>query len=44
MVISVVFIGRLLAVRWDIETRPAADLSDRVWSYWSRPKGGGSDG
>ncbi len=39
VVIALVFAGRLLAVRLDLETRPAADLSDRVWSFWDRRKG-----
>ncbi|MEI2785147.1 MAG: TRIC cation channel family protein [Candidatus Nanopelagicales bacterium] len=39
VVIAVVFAGRLVAVRLDLETRPAADLSDRVWSFWDRRKG-----
>ena len=39
VVIALVFAGRLLAVRLDLETRPAADLSDRVWSCWDRRKG-----
>lgn len=36
LVILVVFAIRIVAVRWDWETRPADDLSDRMWSYWSR--------
>lgn len=39
VVIALVFAGRLVAVRLDLETRPAADLSDRVWSFWDRRKG-----
>lgn len=35
-VIALVFLGRLVALRWDIETTPAADLSDRAWSFWHR--------
>lgn len=40
VVILAVFVTRILAVMWDIETRPAQDLSDRVWSYWSRGSAG----
>ena len=36
LVIALVFISRIVAVRWDIETAPADDLSDRVWSFWNR--------
>jgi uncharacterized membrane protein YeiH len=34
-VIAFFFIARIVAIARDIETRPAADLSDRVWSFWS---------
>lgn len=37
VVIGAVFAGRIMALLWDVRTQPAADLSDRVWSYWSRP-------
>jgi uncharacterized membrane protein YeiH len=40
VVILAVFVTRILALMWDIETRPAQDLSDRVWSYWSRGSAG----
>jgi uncharacterized membrane protein YeiH len=36
LVIVLVFATRILAVVRDLETRPAADLSNRVWSYWGR--------
>lgn len=35
-VILIVFATRLVAVAWDLETTAAADMSDRMWSYWSR--------
>lgn len=38
IVIAAMFLGRLIAVRWDLETKPAADLSDQVWSFWSQRK------
>lgn len=36
LVIVLVFLGRIVALRWDIETSPAADLSDRAWAFWER--------
>jgi hypothetical protein len=41
IVILAVFATRIAAVLWDLETRPADDLSDRMWSYWSRRTGSG---
>ncbi len=35
LVILTVFGTRVVALRLDLETRPAQDVSDRVWSYWS---------
>ena len=37
----VVFAVRLLAVRLEWHTRSAAEISDRVWSVWSRTEDGG---
>lgn len=34
--ILIFFVTRMVAVRWHLETAPAADLSDRVWSRWNR--------
>lgn len=39
IVILVVFATRIVALLWDWETRPADDLSDRVWSYWGKRQG-----
>lgn len=36
IVIAAVFLTRVVALRLDLETKPAADISDRVWSFWSR--------
>lgn len=35
-VILAMFATRMVAIRWDWETRPADALSDRMWSFWSR--------
>jgi uncharacterized membrane protein YeiH len=35
IVIIAVFVTRIVAVLRDLETKPAEDLSDRVWSYWN---------
>jgi uncharacterized membrane protein YeiH len=40
LVILGVFAARIVALLWDLETRPAQDLSDRVWSYWSQNRDG----
>jgi uncharacterized membrane protein YeiH len=39
IVILAVFATRIVALLWDWETRPADDLSDRVWSYWGKRQG-----
>jgi uncharacterized membrane protein YeiH len=36
IVIVAVFATRTVALLWRWETRPADDLSNRVWSYWNR--------
>lgn len=36
IVIAAVFLTRVVALKLDLETKPAADISDRVWSFWSR--------
>lgn len=36
LVIAFVFATRLLALLRDIETTPADDLADRMWSFWDR--------
>lgn len=36
LVILTVFGTRVVALRLDLETRPAEDVSDRVWSYWGK--------
>lgn len=36
LVILAVFAGRIVALRWHWETRPAEDLASRAWSRWSR--------
>ncbi|MFN8128736.1 MAG: TRIC cation channel family protein [Candidatus Nanopelagicales bacterium] len=36
IVIAAVFVTRVGALLLDLETKPAEDLTDRVWSYWSR--------
>jgi uncharacterized membrane protein YeiH len=38
LAIVVVFAVRLASVRFAWRTRPAADLTDRVWGFWSRPE------
>lgn len=43
VVIVAVFAGRIIALLWDIETKPAADLSDQVWSYWSQTRDRGDE-
>jgi len=35
IVIAAVFATRTVALLWHWETRPADDLSNRVWSYWN---------
>ena len=35
-VILIFFLTRMAAVAWGLKTSPAADVSDRVWSFWSR--------
>jgi hypothetical protein len=35
-VILIFFVTRMAAVVWGLQTAPAADVSDRVWSFWSR--------
>lgn len=38
LAVLVVFVVRILAVRYSWRTRPAHDLGERVWSLWSRPE------
>ena len=44
IVVLVVFAIRLLAVRLQWRTRPARDLTDRLWSRWLKPSSGSSSG
>lgn len=41
IVIAAVFVTRVVALLLDLETKPAEDLTDRVWSFWSRKDGDG---
>ena len=38
LAILVVFVVRVMAVRFSWRTRPAQDLGERVWSLWARPE------
>jgi uncharacterized membrane protein YeiH len=38
LAIVVVFAVRIASVRFAWRTRPATDLTDRVWGLWSRPE------
>ena len=39
VVILLVFALRLLAIKWSWSTRPAQDITERIWRRWSREEG-----